>query len=145
MTTYRVSFDVPESKLTTVIGLLSKEVKNLVIRDTGTINGATPSAAKPVPQPSQPPPPQHRKSSSRNGVHGAMWNSTIQGVMDRHVHVGDMITMQDIQSILATNNYRPTSASSLVTNMVAAGLFERVGGGNLRCLKDPASVVVARG
>jgi len=129
MTIYRVSFDVAEIKLTTVISLLSKEVKNLVIRDTATIQ----NSAQPKQTLQEPAQPKARKpyTKRKKWLVGEM----IDHMRDAGVKPGDKIPYYKFEEMLVRRGYKATSRSPTVTLLAQMGYFERVDAQAMRCIK----------
>lgn len=109
---FRVSFDIPEAKLATIVSLLSSEVGNLVIRDTATISGATPPPKVKFTRQRVP------KVSSNTAigiVHAAMAGKKM----------GEEVSYNTVKAILSSANYNPNSHTSMISQMAAHGYIER--------------------
>ena len=123
---FRVSFDIPESKLTTVVGLISGEVGNLVIRDTATINtGSTPLI--PVKH-------QRQGSGRKSEKNGKTAMGAVHNALSEY-KVGTEVPYAKVTDVLVAAGYNASSHTSMISQMVFHGYIERTKAQHFRILK----------
>lgn len=119
---YRVQFDIPENKLSTIMALIAGEVTNMVVRDTAVLKSPLPA----VPT---------RPARGPIAKRGSITAAAIDFVANRGI--GKTFNNSDLAKCLRIAGGSASSATPLVSYLARDGHLDRVAEGRYRIKSLP--------